>query len=54
VRDADQRLRRESADAALKIAEEILRRSIGPGDQQRLLETFVGDVERRADAGSRV
>ena len=44
VREADQRLRRESADAALKIAEDILRRAIGPADQQRLLETFVGDV----------
>jgi len=44
VREADQRLRRESADAALKIAEDILRRAIGPADQQRLLETFVGNV----------
>jgi len=50
VREADQRLRRESADAALKIAEEILRRSIGSADQQRLLDTFVSDVERRPDA----
>lgn len=46
VREADQRLRRESADAALKIAEDILRRAIGPADQRRLLDTFVGDVER--------
>ncbi|HEY4185600.1 MAG TPA: ATP synthase F0 subunit B [Polyangia bacterium] len=51
VRDADQRLRRESADAALKIAEEILRRSIGAGDQQRLLETFVSDLGREPGAG---
>jgi len=51
VRDADQRLRRESADGALKIAEEILKRSIGPADQQKLVETFVGDVERRPAAG---
>lgn len=51
VREADQRLRRESADAALKIAEDILRRSIGAGDQQKLLDTFVGDVERRPGAG---
>jgi len=54
VRDADQRLRRESADAALKIAEEILKKSIGAADQQKLLETFVGDVERRPDAGRAV
>jgi F-type H+-transporting ATPase subunit b len=50
VRDAEQRLRRESADAALKIAEEILKKSIGVADQQKLVETFVGDVER-APAG---
>jgi len=52
VRDADQRLRRESADAALKIAEEILKRSIGAADQQKLVETFVGDVERAPAARS--
>lgn len=51
VRDADQRLRRESADAALKIAEEILKKSIGAADQQKLVETFVGDVEQRPAAG---
>jgi len=52
VREADQRLRRESADAALKIAEEILKRSIGAADQQKLLDTFVGDVERAPAARS--
>jgi F-type H+-transporting ATPase subunit b len=51
VREADQRLRRESADAALKIAEDILRRQIGPADQQRLLDTFVTDVERGSAPG---
>jgi F-type H+-transporting ATPase subunit b len=51
VREADQRLRRESADAALKIAEEILRRSIGAADQQRLLDTFIGDVAVDEAAG---
>jgi len=45
VRDASERLRRESAEAALKIAEDILRRSIGAGDQQKLLDMFVGNVE---------
>lgn len=54
VRDADQRLRRESADAALKIAEEILRQSIGAADQQRLLDTFVGDVGGQPAAGRTV
>ena len=47
VRGAAERLRRESAEAALTIAEEILRRSIGAGDQQKLLDTFIGDVEAR-------
>jgi F-type H+-transporting ATPase subunit b len=46
VREAEVRLRRESADTALKVAEEILRRAIGTGDQQRLLDTFVTDVEQ--------
>jgi F0F1-type ATP synthase membrane subunit b/b' len=48
VREAEVRLRRESADTALKVAEEILRRAIGAGDQQRLLDTFVNDVEQPA------
>ncbi|HEX2660271.1 MAG TPA: ATP synthase F0 subunit B [Polyangia bacterium] len=50
VRDASARLRRESADAALKIAEDILKRSIGAGDQQKLLDTFVGNVEKNVEA----
>jgi F-type H+-transporting ATPase subunit b len=50
VRDASERLRRESAEAALKIAEDILRRSIGAADQQKLLDTFVGNVEVRKSA----
>jgi F-type H+-transporting ATPase subunit b len=45
VRDASERLRRESAESALKIAEDILKRSIGAGDQQKLLDTFVSNVE---------
>ena len=50
VREAEARLRRESADTALKVAEEILRRAIGAGDQQRLLDTFVTDIEKGAAA----
>ncbi|MEP6653055.1 MAG: ATP synthase F0 subunit B [Myxococcales bacterium] len=46
VREAAGRLRREAADTALKVAEEILRRAVGAGDQQRLLDTFVSDVEQ--------
>ena len=50
VREAEARLRRESADTALKVAEEILRRAIGAGDQQRLLDTFVTEIEKGAAA----
>lgn len=46
VREAAVRLRRESAETALRVAEDILRRAIGTGDQQRLLDTFVNDVEQ--------
>lgn len=52
VREADLRLRRESADAALKIAEEILRRSFGAVDQQRLLDGFVSDIGKPEGAGA--
>lgn len=50
TREAESRLRRESAEAALKTAEEILRRVVGPADRQRMLDTFVADVERGAPA----
>lgn len=50
MREAESRLRRESAEAALKTAEEILRRAVGPADRQRMLDTFVADVERGAPA----
>lgn len=53
VREAAARLRRESADAALKTAEEILRRAVGPADRQRMLDTFIADVERGGDTGPR-
>ena len=39
-------MRRESAEAALKTTEEILRRAVGPADRQRMLDTFIADVER--------
>lgn len=51
IREAEARLRRESAGAALKTAEEILRRAVGPADRQRMLDTFVADVERGASNG---
>jgi F-type H+-transporting ATPase subunit b len=45
VRESEARLRRESADAALKMAEELLRRSVGPADQQNFLERFIAGVD---------
>jgi F-type H+-transporting ATPase subunit b len=52
MREAESRLRRESADAALKTAEEILRRAVGPADRQRMLDTFVADVERSGNTAA--
>jgi F-type H+-transporting ATPase subunit b len=44
VKEAEVTLRREVAEAAVKIAEQIVTRSLNGGDQQRLLDTFVTDV----------
>ena len=44
VKDAEVSLRREVAAAAVKIAEELVRRSLDARDQQRLLDTFVREV----------
>ena len=46
IREAEVRLRRESAELALQMSEEILRRALGAVDQQRLLDTFVAGVEQ--------
>jgi F-type H+-transporting ATPase subunit b len=44
VKEAEATLRREVAEAAVKIAAEIVTKSLGAADQQRLLDTFVADV----------
>jgi F-type H+-transporting ATPase subunit b len=44
VKQAEASLKREVAEAAVKIAEEIVKKSMGASDQQRLVETFVSDV----------
>lgn len=44
VKEGEATLRREAAGSAVKIAEEILRRSMDGRDQQRLLDSFVEDV----------
>jgi F-type H+-transporting ATPase subunit b len=44
VKEAEASLRREVAEAAVKIAEQLVTRSFGAGDQQRFVDTFVNDV----------
>jgi len=44
VKQAEEDLRREVAAAAVALAEKIVRNQLGPSDQQRLIDTFVGDV----------
>jgi F-type H+-transporting ATPase subunit b len=44
VKDAELRFRAEVAQAAIKIADELLRRSVTSNDEQRLIQTFVGEL----------
>jgi F-type H+-transporting ATPase subunit b len=44
IKQAEEDLRREVAVAAVALAEKIVRTQLGPSDQQRLIDTFVGDV----------
>jgi F-type H+-transporting ATPase subunit b len=44
VKQAEEDLRREVAAQAVALAEQIVRKQLGAGDQQRLVDTFVGDV----------
>ena len=44
IKEAEFRLRREVAQAAVDLAEQMVKKSLGAGDQQRLVDTFVGDV----------
>lgn len=41
-------LRRETVEAALKAAEDLLKRGVNDADQQKLAERYLGDVERIA------
>jgi F-type H+-transporting ATPase subunit b len=50
VKDAEQRFRAEVAQAAVKVAEELLRRSVTPSDEQRLNQSFVSELGSRAEA----
>lgn len=44
VKEAEVRLRREAADAGLRLAEETLRRAVGATDQQKMLDAFVTKI----------
>jgi F-type H+-transporting ATPase subunit b len=44
VKDAELRFRAEVAQAAIKIADELLRRSVNTTDEQRLIQTFVTEL----------
>ena len=44
IKEAEARFRAEVAQAALKIADELLRRSVNTADEQRLVATFVAEL----------
>jgi len=44
VKQAEEDLRREVAAAAVALAEKIVRSQLGAGDQQRMIDAFVGDI----------
>ncbi len=44
IKEAEARLRREVAQAAVDLAEQMVKKSLGPSDQQRLVDSFVADV----------
>ena len=51
VKEAEATLKREVAEAAVKIASELVTRSLDARDQQRLVDTFVADVAAASPAG---
>jgi F-type H+-transporting ATPase subunit b len=53
VKEAEERLRREVAMAAVDLAEQMVRKSLGTADQQRLVDSFVTDVAADQTATSR-
>lgn len=49
VKQAQATLRAEVAEAAFKVAEQLIKRAVDSGDQKRMIDSFVAEV----DAGSR-
>lgn len=52
VKEAEARFKDEVADAAVKIAEQIVRRSFRPEDEARLNQTFIAELEGIAPGGA--
>jgi F0F1-type ATP synthase membrane subunit b/b' len=52
VKEAEQNFRAEVANAASRIAEEIVRRSVRPEDEARLNQSFVADLENAKGAAA--
>jgi F-type H+-transporting ATPase subunit b len=48
VKEAEVQLRREAAQAAVEMAEQIVRRSLDGNDRQRMVDSFVADVAKPA------
>jgi F-type H+-transporting ATPase subunit b len=44
VKEAEVRLKREAADASVKVAEQLLREAMDGRDQQRMVDTFVREI----------
>jgi F-type H+-transporting ATPase subunit b len=53
VKEAEERLRREVALAAVDLAEQMVRKSLGAADQQRMVDSFVADVAAPASPAPR-
>jgi F-type H+-transporting ATPase subunit b len=53
VKEAELRLRAEVANTALKVADELLKRSVGPDDERRLAQEFAAGVGQPQAGGVR-
>ena len=54
VKEAELRFREEVAGTAVRIAEEIVRRSVRPDDESRLTQSFISDLETGSPGGATV
>jgi F-type H+-transporting ATPase subunit b len=52
VKQAEEDLRREAAAQAVALAEAIVRSQLGPVDQQRMVDAFVGDIAHNGKPAS--